>query len=142
LAKLFGIQAHKCRLYILTLCQSSLTVILAECRDQGPIKLEDRQRDLDNLCRFADAFPKSRFEAYLLYVKLAPFTADEIAMVSALNQPYRSRVILLTARDLEPYDIFEGIRIEHGISNDIRSEKDMAEVTSKLYFTDPAIVNK
>lgn len=112
-------------------------VILAECKDQGPIKPEDFQRDVENLRRVADAFPKRRFETYVLFVKLAPFTADEITMARTLNEPYRHRVILLTARELEP-DIFEWIKAEHGIDSYAESAKELAQVTARLYFTDPA----
>lgn len=117
------------------------TVILAECKDQGPIKPEDFQRDLDNLRRVADSFPKHRFDAYLLYVKLAPFTANEIAMAGTFNEPYRHRVILLTARELEPYDIFDRLKSEHGITSYMSSAKEMAQVTAQLYFTNPATDN-
>lgn len=116
-------------------------IILAECKDQGPIKPEEFQRDVDNLRRVADAFPKHRFETYLLFVKLAPFTADEITMAGALNEPYRHRVILLTARELEPYHIFERLKAEHGIDSYAGSAKELAQVTARLYFTDPAAGN-
>lgn len=116
-------------------------VILAECKDQGPIKPEDFQRDVDNLRRVADAFPKHRFETYLLIVKLAPFTADEIAMAGTLNEPHRHRVILLTARELEPYDIFERLKAEHGIDSYAGSAKELAKVTAQLYYAPPAAGN-
>jgi len=112
-------------------------IILAECKDQGPIKVEEFQRDVDNLRRVADAFPKHRFETYLLFVKLAPFTAEEIAMASTLNESYRHRVILLTERELEPYYIFERLNAEHGIDSYVGSPKDLAQVTARLYFTAP-----
>lgn len=117
------------------------TVILAECKDQGPIKPEDFQRDVDNLRRVADAFPKHRFETYLLFVKLAPFTDDEIAMAGTLNEPYRHRVILLTARELEPYHIFERLKAEHGIDSYAGSAKELAQVTARLYYAPPAAGN-
>lgn len=110
-------------------------IILAECKDQGPIRAEEFQRDVDNLRRVADAFPKHRFETYLLFVKLAPFTADEIAMAGTLNEPYRHRVILLTARELEPYHIFERLKTEHGIDSYAGSANALAQVTARLYFT-------
>lgn len=113
-------------------------IILAECKDQGPIKAEEFQRDVDNLRRVADAFPKHRFETYLLFVKLTPFTADEVAMAGTLNEPYRHRVILLTARELEPYHIFERLKTEHGIDSYAGSAKELAQVTARLYFTAPA----
>jgi hypothetical protein len=112
------------------------TVILAECKDQGPIKPEEFQHDVDNMRRVADALPKHRFTAYVLFVKLAPFTAEEIALARTLNGPYQRRVILLTARELEPYDIFERLKEEHGIDSYGGSPEELAKVTAKLYFTE------
>ncbi len=87
----------------------------------------------------ADALPRHRFDVYVLFVKLAAFTADEIAMVRTLNGPYQCRVILLTARELEPYHIFERLKEEHGIDSYGGSPSKLAKVTAQLYFTDPAV---
>ena len=38
-------------------------VILAECKDQGPIRPGDFQRDVENLRRVAEGFPKQRFRS-------------------------------------------------------------------------------
>lgn len=113
-------------------------VILAECKDQGPIKLDEFQRDVDNMRRVADALPRHRFIAYVLFVKLAPFTADEIALARTLNGPNQRRVILLTARELEPYHIFERLEEEHGIKSYGGSPEELANVTAQLYFNNAA----
>jgi hypothetical protein len=113
-------------------------VILAECKDQGPIKLEEFQRDVDNIRRIADALPKHRFVAYALFVKLAPFTAEEIASARTLNSKYERRVILLTARELEPYLIFERLKVEQGVESHGGSPEELANVTAQLYFSDAA----
>lgn len=113
-------------------------VILAECKDQGPIKIEEFQRDLNNMRRVADALPTHRFIVYMLFVKLAPFTAEEIALARTFNGPYERRVILLTARELESYYIFERLKEEHGIDSYGGSPEELANVTAQLYFTDPA----
>lgn len=110
------------------------SLIFAECKDQGPIKPEDFQRDVDNLRRVANAFPKHRFETYFLFVKLAPFTPEEIAIAGTLNEPYRPRVILLTADELEPYFIFERLKTQHGIDGYAGSAKDLAEVMARCYY--------
>jgi len=113
-------------------------VILAECKDLGPIKLEEFQRDVDNMRRVADALPSHRFMVYVLFVKLAPFTVDEIALARTLNSPYQQRVILLTARELEPYDIFDRIREKQGIKSYGGSPEELANVTAQLYFNNSA----
>lgn len=113
-------------------------LILAECKDQGPIKPDEFQRDVDNMRRAADALPHHRFDVYILFVKLAEFTAEEIAMARTLNGPVECRVILLTARELEPYRIFERLKEEHGIDSYCGSPSELANVTAQLYFTEPA----
>lgn len=113
-------------------------VILAECKDQGPIKSEEFQHDVENMRRVAEALLKHRFTAYVLFVKLTPFTADEVAMARTLNGPYERRVILLTARELEPYNIFERLKEEHGIDSYGGSPEELANVTAQLYFTGSA----
>ncbi|MFJ2427622.1 hypothetical protein [Pseudomonas sp. NPDC087804] len=112
-------------------------LIIAECKDQGPISQEDFQRDVENMRRVADALPRHRFNVYILFVKLAPFTNEEIAMARSLNRQYESRVILLTARELEPYHIYEHLGEEHGIRSYAGWPKQMAEITQRVYFAEP-----
>jgi len=109
-------------------------LIIAECKDQGPINPDDFQRDVENMRRVADAFPQHRFNAYILFVKLAPFTADEIAMVRTLNGPYQNRVILLTARELEPYHIFERLNEKLARKQYAGWPKNLAEMTQQVFF--------
>jgi len=113
------------------------SLILAECKDQGPIRADEFQRDLDNLRQIADALPSHRFDTYILFVKLAPFTSNEIAMARTLNGPYRRRVILLTARELEPYHVTERLETEIGKHVYAGSVEELANLTAQLYFTDP-----
>jgi hypothetical protein len=42
---------------------------------------------------------------------------------------------------LEPYHIFERLKAEHGIDSYAGSAKELAQVTARLYFTDPAADN-
>ena len=73
-------------------------MIVGECKDQGGAI---EASEIENLRRVVDALPKDRFEGYILLAKLAPFTAAEIALARTLNDPYKRRVIMLTARELE-----------------------------------------
>jgi hypothetical protein len=52
-------------------------VLLGECKDQGPIKLEEFETDVENLRRVADAFPRRRFETFIVLSKLARFTPED-----------------------------------------------------------------
>jgi hypothetical protein len=44
---------------------------------------------------------------YIVLAKLCPFTPEEIALAKTLNDRYRRRAILLSARELEPYPLYE-----------------------------------
>jgi hypothetical protein len=51
-------------------------IAVGECKGRGEIT-ED---DVRNLAQVADAFPKDRIQAFIVFSKTAPFTADEIAL--------------------------------------------------------------
>jgi hypothetical protein len=109
-------------------------VILGECKDQGPIRLKEFENDIDNLRRVADALPRKRFKIFVLLAKLSPFTPDEIERAKTLNDKYRLRVILLTARELEPYHIYERIKSEFDIQGYGGTPEDLALATAQMYF--------
>ena len=110
-------------------------VLLGECKDQGPIELAEFEQDVENLRRVADAFPRQRFETFIVLSKLAPFTPDEIQRARTLNGEYEQRVILLTARELEPYMIFERTKREFpNIRGYGGTLEDLAQTTSEIYF--------
>jgi hypothetical protein len=106
-------------------------VILGECKDEGG---HIDANDIANLRRIADALPANRFEVYILLAKLAPFSAEEIALARSLNGPYQRRMILLTARELEPYHIYERTQKELGITSYGGSPEELAAVTDHIYF--------
>jgi hypothetical protein len=109
-------------------------VILGECKDQGPIRPSDFQADVENLRRAADALPRQRFKTFVLLSKLAPFTLAEIEYARALNDEYRLRAILLTARELEPYHIYERTEGEEPRRAYANSPEDLAWATFEMYF--------
>src|SRR5439155_23661835 len=110
-------------------------MILGECKDEGALTLADFERDLEHLRRVADALPRKRFKTFVLFAKLAPFTPEEIEKARLLNDQYRQRVILLSARELEPYHLYERVEKEFGIKSYGGSPEDMAEATVQLYFS-------
>jgi hypothetical protein len=120
--------------------EEGTTVVLAECKDRGPIGREDFRRDIENLRRVADSFSHHRIRVYLLIVKLAPFTADEVAIARTLNPPQgQQRVILLTANELEPYHFFDRLDDHHRRNLFCGSPADLARATEQIYFTDPLV---
>ena len=112
----------------------STVVLLGECKDQGPIKLDELERDLENLHRVADALPVRRFEKFVVLSKLARFTPEEIEMVRLLNEKYHRRAILLSARELEPYWMYERAKAELGVDLHSSRPEDLVEATAKIYF--------
>jgi hypothetical protein len=109
-------------------------IVIGECKDRGGIIEEN---DVANMRAIADAFPKDRFEAYILFAKLAAFTEEEIARAAALNGQYEYRVLLLTDWELEPYHLYDRRREELGSGSHAINPKDVAEITHRLYFTKP-----
>jgi hypothetical protein len=116
-------------------------VILGECKDRGRSQHGQGsgdtivQADIDKLRRVAESFPEARFEVYILLAKLTPFTDGEVAAAKTLNDRYRSRVILLTADELEPRRMYERLKREdlkkHAYAG---SAAHLAQMTAALYF--------
>jgi len=109
-------------------------IILGECKDQGPIKIDEFKRDVETLRRVADAIPCNRFETFVLLAKLNPFTREEIEQAKTLNTEYKQRAILLTARELEPYHVYERAKAEFDINSYGTTPEDLACTTAKMYF--------
>ncbi len=110
------------------------SLIFSECKDEGAIDFESFKHDLENLRRVCDAFPGTRFQTYMMYVKLSPFTDEEIDFAKGMNQERRHRVILLTAEELDPYFAHENLRNKHKVSTYMSSPDDMANATAVRYF--------
>lgn len=118
-------------------------IILGECKDRGRNQRGPgagdtiTQEDIDRLKAVADSLPQDRFEVYVLLAKLSPFTPGEIAAAKTLNDPYRRRVILLTADQLEPWHIYERVKDELKDRAHAGSAGQLAEMTAALYFAEP-----
>jgi hypothetical protein len=111
-------------------------VVIGECKDRWTID----DATIGHLREVADALPSKRFEVYILLSKLCPFTPEEIARARSLNNGRRLRVILLTARELEPYSIFERTKKECAFTERGHAPADLAWVTSQIYFENPVPV--
>jgi hypothetical protein len=115
-------------------------VVIGECKDQGGKNEAGERRgtidatDIDHLKRVADALPKNRFFTYIVLAKLCPFTAEEITLARTLNERYRRRAILLTARELEPYYFYERTRREFKEISHASCPEDLANNTAMMYF--------
>ncbi|BEP54795.1 hypothetical protein GmRootV118_20390 [Variovorax sp. V118] len=113
-------------------------VVLGECKDRGNRRGQKDSagtidaRDIENLKRLADRFPKHRFDVYVLLAKLTAFTPEEIELAKTVNDSSSPRVILLTDKELESWHLFE----HEGKELDIRSDgvARLAEITAAIYF--------
>lgn len=115
-------------------------IILGECKDRGKDPGDPRggdtitEADIERIRKVADAFPKNRFNVYILISKLAPFTPNEIAAARTLNSQFQTRVILLTPNELEPYHIYDrltGPIKQHALGG---SAQQLAATTAMVYF--------
>jgi hypothetical protein len=119
-----------------------IAVILGECKDRGGQKGKDGkdtgtidEKDVDNLKRVAEALPEKRFETFIVLAKLCPFTANEITLAKTLNDEYRRRVILLTARELEPNHFYDRTKLEYkNLEGYSHTPEDLANATVEVYF--------
>jgi hypothetical protein len=116
-------------------------LIIGECKDRGKNPTDSRggdtisQADIDRIRKVADAFPRNRFDVYVLISKLAPFTANEIAAALTLNSQGQTRVILLTPSELETYHIYD--RLTGDLKEHARggTAQNLAETTAMIYFS-------
>lgn len=106
-------------------------LVLGECKDQHEINAAT----MENIREVADAFPRERFEVYILLAKVAPFTSKEIEEAKKLNTGGQYRVIMLTARELEPYSIFERTEKEFALTDHGHDAEGLAQITAQIYFS-------
>lgn len=125
----------KCETDFVTLAQRPLDgkidIAIGECKTRKQISDDD----VNNLQAIADAFPIERFNVYIIFSKLGSFSAEELARVRRLNNEYRRRVILFTARELEPYHLYERTAKEFDIDRHAVSFEDMANITDQVYLS-------
>lgn len=113
--------------------------ILGECKDQGKAMNHGDGATIDastvaNLRAVADAFPKNRFDVYILLAKLTDFTANEIELAKSLNGQHQLRVILLTGRELEPYSMYERTKMLFNIDDRGDSPTDLARASDAIFL--------
>jgi hypothetical protein len=102
-------------------------IILAECKNNKPIE----EQDLINLAKVAEIFPEDKFETYILLAKFNDFTNDELKLINKFQGKYRNRIIIWSARELEPYHVYEGVKDFQHYGNQL---KDLAQATKLTYF--------
>jgi len=107
-----------------------IEIVIGECKTRKPITADD----VTKLKAVADAFPVDRYDTYVVFARLKPFTSEEIDLMRVLNVGSRLRAILLTERELEPYFVYERTQKEFDIPGTAVSFEDMAAVTQAVFF--------
>ncbi len=107
-------------------------LIIGECKDEGD---QIDRNDVENLKRIADAIPARRFDTYILLARLSPFSEAEIGLAKTLNDERHQRAIFLSARELEPYHLYDRANQELGTKFYGISPEDMARATVSVYST-------
>lgn len=111
--------------------EGRIGLVIGECKTRGKIEATD----VANLTRVADALPRNRFDVFLLFAKLVPFSAEEIAACKMAQGDFEPRVIMLSDRELEPYDLYELAEKEFVMRQSYASSlEDMARATIEVYF--------
>ena len=134
-----GANIKKCETDIVVLDQDyagNIEVAIGECKSRGSDpKCEISDDDVNNLSAVASAFPADRITVYLVFAKTGDFSAAEISRCEALEKKHPGRVIMLSARELEFYHVFERTAQEFKIRAAAISLKDLAHATPDIFFS-------
>jgi hypothetical protein len=103
-------------------------LVIGECKAAGGAITE---ADADHLAKVADAFPSRRLNVFVLFAKTGTFSEEEIAACARAQSKWRSRVIVLSKNELEPYEIYE--RHEQQPRRHASGLEDLAAITTDLY---------
>lgn len=107
-----------------------VAIVIGECKAHKEIT-ED---DVRNLSKVADAFSGERLDTFILFSKLDQFTAEEIKRCKVGQEKYRNRVIILSIRELETYDIYEETEKLYKIDGFDTRFDGLAKNTKYIYF--------
>jgi hypothetical protein len=105
-------------------------IAIGECKTRKPITADD----VEKLARVADSFPEDRYDVYIVFARLTPFSPEEVALIRHANGKYRRRAVMLTERELEPYFVYERTAKDFDIRQTASSLADMAAVTVRVFF--------
>lgn len=129
-----GANIKKCEtdfLYLTTRARDHrLQIAIGECKTRQPITRDDVQ----NLLRVARAFPSNRFDVFIVFAKLGNFSDEEIREIEATNDEYVRRAIILTHRELEPWQVYERTAKEFDIDPIVVDLEGMANTTHQVFF--------
>ncbi|MDP2333021.1 MAG: hypothetical protein Q8M19_20240 [Reyranella sp.] len=107
-----------------------IQIAIGEAKTRKPITAND----VAKLKAVADTFPADRYDVYVVFARLTPFSADEIELIKQANGKYARRAIMLTERELEPYFVYERTAKEFDIERTAVSFENMAIATARVFF--------
>jgi hypothetical protein len=105
-------------------------VAIGECKT----RLEISEDDVEKMLSVAESLEANGLDTFIVFSKLAEFNLEELKRCARVNGKYRNRLVLLTTRELEPYDIYEKTEKEFDIKRHAMSLEDMAEITKAVFF--------
>lgn len=112
--------------------QEGPQIVISEVKSAGG---EITEADAANLSRVADLFEGSSFHPYIVFAKLGPFSPDEIERCKSAQGKTRTRVIVLSERELEPYFVYERAKQEFDIPGSAIRLHDLAIATNSIFFS-------
>lgn len=111
---------------------SETLIAIGECKDAGGFISKDDARKMAGV---ADALSNCGLHCYVVFSKTASFTADEIENCRLANSKGRTRAIMFSDRELEPYHVYEKTSKEFELRRNGHSLQDMAIATHDIYFS-------
>jgi hypothetical protein len=105
-----------------------IEIAIGEAKTKGEITDDD----ITKLKAVAEAFPKDRYDVYVVFAKLTEFSAKEVELIKQVKG--HPRAIMLTDRELEPYFSYERTAKEFDIQATAVSLEDMVNATARVFF--------
>jgi len=105
---------------------------IGECKDAGGSITKD---DATKMAAVADVLSNSGLHCYIIFSKTAAFTVDDVENGRLANQPGRTRVIMLSDRELEPDGIYSKASEIFEIGRHGSRMHDMAVATHNIFFS-------
>jgi hypothetical protein len=110
---------------------SDLSMVIGEAKSRhGKIDA----KDTENLGKVLAAINASGVRGYVVFAKLGQFADDEVDLCRAMNSAFPGRIILLGARELEPYWTYERAKRDFVLPQSAISFDDLASGTRDVYF--------
>lgn len=129
-----GAPIKKCETDFVILTQENVNrevqIVIGECKN----RVEITKDDVDKLTRVAEAFESIGIRVFIVFAKLTDFSHEELESFKNVNTKFRGRLILLTARELEPYFVYEKTAQEYEIHEHAVSLDDMMTTTYSIFY--------